>query len=336
MKFAKATFSLFSYLPHPKIPDFFVLHFVSPLAVNMRIHLVFIALKDMDHKIIRKSLGAVEQKEMHSSTPGLPDVMRFFSTISSIIEIPSHKVDKMQEPGPGIPAPSTPRTYSKAFTTRARPGIPEPSTGEEGDQQATDKVEQWLGLKNNIPLGTPTPTNEKNAIPNGSKTKDQLQKRRPGKINVSKSTLPHEATDAFERDVARSGAGMVVRDAAGKKVFFQDHSHSHPVSNSKSSRCTSALIHSQGHTFRAGCDWVDCNSPLLSAPSLDSPVRPASSLAASNRQRSKCKYEEAVAAAVRTAQLAAAATRRTSKVGDIKEVPCGAWGSVEEGTFVTL
>jgi hypothetical protein len=193
---------------------------------------------------------------------------------------------------------------------RTPAGIPEPSTGEEGDQQATDKVEQWLGLKNNIPLGTPTPTNEKNAIPNGSKTKDQLQKRRPGKINVSKSTLPHEATDAFERDVARSGAGMVVRDAAGKKVFFQDHSHSHPVSNSKSSRCTSALIHSQGQTFRAGCDWVDCNSPLISAPSLELPVRPASSLAASDRLRSKCKYEEAVAAAVRTAQLVAAETRR--------------------------
>jgi hypothetical protein len=307
----------------------------------MRIHLVFIALKDMDHKIIRKSLGAVEQKEMHSSTPGLPDVMRFFSTISSIIEIPSHKVDKMQEPGPGIPAPSTPRTYSKAFTTRARPGIPEPSTGEEGDQQATDKVEQWLGLKNNTPLGTPTPTDEKNAIPNGSKTKDQLQKRRPGKINISKSISPPEATNASGRDRARAGWGMVVRDTAEKKVFFQDHSHSHPVlkvsvSDSKSSRCTSVLSHSQGQTFRTGFDWVDCDSPLLSAPSLDSSVRPASSLAASNRLRRECKYEEAVGAAVRTARLAAAATRRTSKVGNNKEVPCGAWGSVEEGTSVTL
>ena len=304
--------------------------------MNIRIH----RPKNMDHKIIRKLLGAVEQNEMHSSNPGLPDVMCFFSTISSIVEIPYTKVDKMQE-RPGIPAPSTSRTYSKAFTTRARPAIPEPSTGEEEDQQATDKVEQWLGLKNNTPLRTPTPTDEKNAIPNGSKTKDQLRKRRPGKINSSKSTSPPEATNASGRNRGISGGGKVVRDAAERKVFFQDHSRSHPVlkvslSDSKSSRCTSALSHSQGQTFRAGCDWVDCDSPLLSAPSLDSPVRPASSLAASNRLRRECKYEEAVGAAVRTARLAAAATRRTSKVGNNKEVPCGAWGSVEEGTFVTL
>ena len=55
---------------------------------------------------------------------------------------------------------------------------------------------------------------------------------------------------------------------------------------------------------QAGCDWVGCDWPLLSAPSLDSPVRSASSLAASVRLR-ECKYEEAVATAVRTAQLAA-------------------------------
>ena len=119
-----------------------------------------------------------------------------------------------------------------------------------------------------------------------------------------------EVTNASGRNRGISGGSKVVRDATEKRVFFQDHSHSHPVSNSKSSRCTSALIHSQGQTFRAGCDWVDCNSPLISAPSLELPVRPASSLAASDRLRSKCKYEEAVAAAVRTAQLVAAETRR--------------------------
>jgi len=295
---------------------------------------------------------------MHSSTPGLPDVMRFFSTITSIVqipetpgrnwrgreegqqeignvekwlclpipspvEIPTTKVDKSEvettrtttrtwNPELHLSTPSKGRNFSnskeKGLAAKETPRIN--CRGREEDQQATDKVEQWLRFTNNPPPRTPARTNEKNAIPNGSKTKDQLQKRRPGKINVSKSTLPHEAKDAFERDVARSGGEMVVRDAAEKMVFFQDHSHSHPVSNSKSSRCTSALIHSQGHTFRAGCDWVDCNSTLLSAPSLDAPVRPASSLAASDRQRSKCKYEEAVAAAVRTAQLVAAATRR--------------------------
>jgi hypothetical protein len=117
-----------------------------------------------------------------------------------------------------------------------------------------------------------------------------------------------EVTNASGRNRGISGGSKVVRDATEKRVFFQDHSHSHPVRNSKSSRCTSALSHPQGQTFRAGCNWVDCDSPLLFAPSLDSPVRPACSLAASNRL-----WRE-----------------------DIKVVPCGAWGSVEEGTFVTL
>jgi hypothetical protein len=64
-----------------------------------------------------------------------------------------------------------------------------------------------LYFTNNPPPRTPARTDEKNAIPNGSKTKDQLQKRRPGKINISKGTLPNEATDAFERDRQNQAGG---------------------------------------------------------------------------------------------------------------------------------
>ena len=275
-----------------------------------------------DQKIICKSIG---QKGMHSSTPGLPDVMRFFSTITSIVqipetpgrnwsgqeegqqeignvekwmclaipslvEIPTTKVDKSEvefsttrtwNPELHLSTPTTGRNYSnrqeQGLASKETPGTN--CRGREEDQQATDKVEQWLRFTNNPPPRTPAPTDEKNAIPNGSKAKDELQKRRTGKINISKSTLPHETTDAFERDRARAGGGMVVRDAAEKKVCFQDRSHSQ-------------------------------DSQLLSAPSLELPVRPASTFAASDRLRSKCKYEEGVAAAVRTAQLVAAATRR--------------------------
>jgi hypothetical protein len=77
-----------------------------------------------------------------------------------------------------------------------------------------------------------------------------------------------------------------VRDAVRKNVFFRDEH-----------------IVSQGQPLRAGCDWVGCS---------DSPVRTACSPAATPKR--ECKYEEKVAAAVRTAKLAAAATRRTSKV----------------------
>ncbi len=65
-----------------------------------------------------------------------------------------------------------------------------------------------------------------------------------------------------------------MRDTAEKKVCFQDHSHSQD------------------------------------SPSLELSVRPASSLPASDRLWSKCKYKETVTAAVRTSQFVAAATRR--------------------------
>jgi len=95
-------------------------------------------------------------------------------------------------------------------------------------------------------------------------------------INISKRTSPRG-------EKARAGGG--VRDAVRKNVLFQDEH-----------------IVSQGQPLRAGCDWVGCS---------DSPVRTACSPAATPKR--ECKYEEKVAAAVRTAKLAAAATRRTSK-----------------------
>ena len=95
-----------------------------------------------------------------------------------------------------------------------------------------------------------------------------------GKVNISKITSPRG-------EKARAGG---VRDAVRKNVFFRDEH-----------------IVSQGQPLRAGCDWVGCS---------DSPVRTACSPAATPKR--ECKYEEKVAAAVRTAKLAAAATRRTS------------------------
>jgi hypothetical protein len=257
---------------------------------------------------------------------------RFFSSISSsIVEIASPTLDEMQAAqGFWIPEANTPGNYSRVIPVldrvipserdRVIPSnlnptshplqalSPEAGPGQHGIDglapRSFHKVEQLLGRMDNPPQQrNPPHTDEESATSQGRKIQDRLQKRRPGMIKISKITLPT------------------------KRVTFQDQSNSQ--------------VYEQGQTLRAGCDWMGCGSPLLSAPSLDSPVRPASSLAASDRLRHECNYEEAVAAAVRTAQLAAAATRvaaaarRTSKVGDIKEIPCGAWGSVEDGTFVT-
>jgi hypothetical protein len=251
---------------------------------------------------------------------------RFFSSISSIVEIPSPKVDERQAAQVfWIPEANTPGNYGRVISKRTlipyrvnrvipsnlnptshplQALSPEAGPGQQGidgfvTPRSFHKVEQWLGRMNNPPpQRNPPHTDEESATSQGRKIQDRLQKRRPGMIKISKITLPT------------------------KRVYFEDQSNSQVY---------------EGQTLRAGCDWVGCDSPLLSAPSLDSPVRSASSLAASDRLQREC------AAAVRTAQLAAAATatrqiaaRRTSKVGDIKEIPCGAWGSVEEGTFVTL
>jgi hypothetical protein len=280
---------------------------------------------------------------------------RFFSSISSIVEIPSPKVDERQAAQVfWIPEANTPGNYGRVISKRTLipyrvnrviPSNLNPTSyplqavsPEAGpDQQGIDgfvtprsfhKVEQWLSRMNNPRAQrTPPHTDEQSATSHGRKGQDQLQTRRPGKINISKITLPPEATDAFTRDKlpvcseshmtwARSCGGKVLSDAAEKKVSFQGQSN-----------------YSQGQTLRAGCDWVGCDSPLLSAPSLD--VRSDSCLAASVRLH-ECKYEEAVTTAVKTAQLAAAAaaTRRTSKVEAF--TPSGSWGLVEEGTFVTL
>ena len=282
-------------------------------------------------------------------------IARFFSSISSIVEIPSQKVDERQAAQVfWIPEANTPGNYGRVISRRTlipyrvnrvipsnlnptsypvQALSPEAGPGQQAmdvfvTERSFHKVEQWLGRINNPPPQRKPPhTDEQSATSHGRKIQDQLQKCRPGKINISKIRLPPEATDAFTRDKlsvcleshmtwARSSGGKVLSDAAEKKVSFQGQSN-----------------YSQGQTLRAGCDWVGCDSSLLSAPTLH--VRSDSCLAASVR-RHECKHEEAVTTAVRTAQLAAAsaATRRTSEVGAF--TPSGAWRSVEEGTFVTL
>jgi hypothetical protein len=62
--------------------------------------------ENMDQKIIRKSLEVVQQKKEHLLPPVHPDVLHFFSSISSLVEIPSRKLDKRQA-AQGIPDAST-------------------------------------------------------------------------------------------------------------------------------------------------------------------------------------------------------------------------------------
>jgi hypothetical protein len=282
---------------------------------------------------------------------------RFFSSMSSIVEIPSPKVDESQAAQVfWIPEANTPGNYGRVISKRTlipyrvnrvfpsnlnptshplQALSPEAGPGQQGidgfvTPRSFHKVEQWLGRMNNPqPQRNPPHTDKQSATSHGRKIQDQLQAHRPGKINISKNTLPPEATDAFTRDKlsvcseshmtwARPRGGKVLSDAAEKKVSFQGQSN---------------ISQEQTLSLRAGCDWVGRDSSLFSAPSLD--VRSDSCLAASVRLH-ECKYEEAVTTAVKTAQLAAAAaaTRRTSKVEAF--TPSGAWGLVEEGTFVTL
>jgi hypothetical protein len=166
---------------------------------------------------------------------------RFCSSIfSSILDIASPKLDEMQaSQGFWIPEANTPGNYGRVIPKRDRviPSnlnptshplqavSPEAGPGQQGidgfvTPRSFHKVEQWLGRMNNPPPQRNTShTDEESATSQGRKIQDHLQKRRPGKINISKITLPT------------------------KRVYFEDQSNSQVY---------------EGQTLRAGCDWVGC------------------------------------------------------------------------------
>ena len=129
----------------------------------------------------------------------------FFSRLSSIAEIPSFKVDQKQAAQGVIPKRTLipdPTWYPlQAVSPDASPG--QQAIGGFSTPRSFQKVKQWLGRMNNPPPQRNTShTDEKSATSHWRKIQDQLHKRRPGQINISKTTLPPEkATDAFTRDM---------------------------------------------------------------------------------------------------------------------------------------
>jgi hypothetical protein len=108
-----------------------------------------------------------------------------------------------------IPEANTPGNYGRVIPKRDRviPSnlnptshplqavSPEAGPGQQGidgfvTPRSFHKVEQWLGRMNNPPPQRNTShTDEESATSQGRKIQDHLQKRRPGKINISKITL---------------------------------------------------------------------------------------------------------------------------------------------------
>jgi len=137
--------------------------------------------ENMDQRTIRKSLGAVQQKELHSSTAGLPDVMRFFSTVSHV-EIPSSQ-DKVER-WLGVPTssiveiPSPKVDKSEVFLQRV--------LGSPSSNLLPDKV---LRVRN-PPRRTLDTTDEKMRYRMGARPRICWEKADPARPTFQKSTSP--------------------------------------------------------------------------------------------------------------------------------------------------